>query len=128
MQLFSAFNFEFYSSLFWYSAPFLQHTEVKTWDKVNSGLLKMYRVEVLGKHAVVQHFIYSSFLPAAPAAVPAPHIDVPVVRTCTLAKHNVSIIQCACRSLLFFVSQIATRRHASARESSSPVPQCFDSV
>jgi hypothetical protein len=55
--------------------------EVKTWDKVNSGLLKMYRVEVLGKHAVVQHFIYSSFLPAAPAAVPAPHIDVPVVRT-----------------------------------------------
>ena len=38
-------------------------TAVKTWDKVNSGLLKMYRAEVLAKFAVVQHFIYSSLLP-----------------------------------------------------------------
>lgn len=69
-------------------ASFAEHSpllndisEVKTWDKVNSGLIKMYRVEVLGKHAVVQHFIYSSFLPRREASVPAPHIDVPLVHS-----------------------------------------------
>jgi hypothetical protein len=41
----------------------------------------MYRVEVLGKHAVVQHFIFSSFLPSSSATQPPPHIDLPVVRT-----------------------------------------------
>jgi len=39
-------------------------TIVKLWTKVNSGMIKMYKAEVLGKYAVVQHFIYSSFLPS----------------------------------------------------------------
>eukprot|EP00823_Brevimastigomonas_motovehiculus_P002243 TRINITY_DN1403_c0_g1_i1.p1 TRINITY_DN1403_c0_g1~~TRINITY_DN1403_c0_g1_i1.p1 ORF type:complete len:463 (-),score=116.50 TRINITY_DN1403_c0_g1_i1:223-1578(-) len=39
-------------------------TTAKTWTKVNTGLIKMYRDEVLGKFAVIQHFIFSSFLPA----------------------------------------------------------------
>ncbi|KAI5169244.1 serine/threonine-protein phosphatase 2A activator [Pancytospora epiphaga] len=34
-----------------------------SWPEINIGLFKMYDEEVLGKHVVTQHFIYSDFLP-----------------------------------------------------------------
>ena len=41
-------------------------TAVKKWSQVHTGLLSMYNREVLGKHAIMQHFKYSESLSSAP--------------------------------------------------------------
>ncbi|XP_076233315.1 serine/threonine-protein phosphatase 2A activator [Calliopsis andreniformis] len=54
--------------------PFAEHSNqlwnvsaVSSWVKVNSGLIKMYRAEVLAKFPVIQHVLFGSLLSIKPA-------------------------------------------------------------
>lgn len=56
------------------TGPFAEHSNqlwnisaVPHWEKVNSGLIKMYKAEVLAKWPVIQHFLFGSLLPYSPA-------------------------------------------------------------
>ncbi|KAF9166706.1 hypothetical protein DFQ26_007163 [Actinomortierella ambigua] len=57
--------------------PFHEHSPVlfeisgvPGWPKVNSGMIKMYKAEVLHKFPVVQHLLFGSLLPWRPADHP----------------------------------------------------------
>lgn len=68
------------------TGPFPEHSNqlwnisaVATWEKVNSGLIKMYRAEVLSKFPVIQHVLFGSIFTLKESANPLP--EVPIANT-----------------------------------------------
>ncbi len=54
------------AALAWNSPMLNDISAVKTWAKVNEGLLKMYKVEVMSKLPIMQHFLFGRLISFEP--------------------------------------------------------------
>ena len=84
--------------------PFQEHspilyaaaTQTTKWEKVNSGLLRLYHDSVLTKVPVVQHFYFGTFLPLVPHtnnSLPSTELASTALPTTQLGNQSIGVTQ-----------------------------------
>ncbi|KAG4306558.1 hypothetical protein PORY_000546 [Pneumocystis oryctolagi] len=63
-------------SLRWYSPMLDDISGIKQWKNVNTGMLKMYKAEVLNKLSIMQHYIFGRLISAAEGMSQCNHNEV----------------------------------------------------